>query len=226
MKTSTESSTLSLPSTMSESKELNGSVPALKSPDATDEEAGQVMDNEPERDPFLVGWDGPDDPANPQNWSLSLRVTHVAMVSAFALYALVVPSKPPSDSGSIRRLRLVHRNLAATMYAPGASQLEADFNITNTYVASLTVTIYILGFAIGPLFLAPLSELYGRLPMYHLANIFFLAFTLGCAFSTNTGMFLAFRFICGLAASIPLTIGGGTIADTMPPESRGLAVRL
>lgn len=116
------------------------------------------------------------------------------------------------------------RNLAATMFAPGAAELARDFRITNSTVETLTVSIYMLGFALGPLFIAPLSEIYGRLPVYHCCNTAYISFTIGCALSKNIGMFLAFRFIAGSAASGPLTIGGGTVADVIPPNQRGKAM--
>ncbi|KAI0149471.1 putative MFS transporter [Xylariaceae sp. FL1272] len=154
--------------------------------------------------PNVVDWESPDDPANPLNWAASKKNIHIAIVSLFSLNA----------------------NLAATMFAPGAAQLASDFGITSSTVEALTVSLYVLGFALGPLVLAPLSECYGRLPMYYFCNTVYLAFTIGCAFSTNTAMFLVFRFICGSAASGPLTIGGGTIADITPPETRGKAIAL
>jgi hypothetical protein len=136
---------------------------------------------------YIVDWDGSDDAANPRNWKQGTKTIQVLCVSAFTLYS----------------------NLAAVMFAPGAPDLVADFHITNTMVATLTVSIYILGFVIGPFFLASLSEIYGRLRLYHICNVVYLAFMVGCALSTNTAMFLVFRFICGCAASGPMTIGGG-----------------
>lgn len=93
-------------------------------------------------------------------------------------------------------------------------------------MASFTVTIYMLGFCFGPLFVAPLSEMYGRLKLYHICNVIYISFTIGCALSTNTAMFFVFRFICGCAAAAPMTIGGGTIADVVPPEGRGKAMAI
>lgn len=112
------------------------------------------------------------------------------------------------------------------MFAPGAEQLAKEFHIANSTVASMTVSLYVLGFAIGPLILAPLSELYGRLVIYHGCNSIYFAFTLGCALSTNTAMFLVFRFLCGCAAAGPMSIGGGSIADIYPQEQRGKAMAL
>lgn len=121
---------------------------------------------------------------------------------------------------------LTLRNLAATMFAPGAQELAAEFHVTNSTIEAFTVSIYVLGFALGPLILAPLSELYGRLVIYHFCNIFYFAFTLGCAFSTDITMFLVFRLICGCAASGPMSIGGGTVADITSQEKRGKAMAL
>ena len=156
------------------------------------------------QDPNLIDWDGPNDPQNPLNWSSFSRNIHVVLVSVFCLTA----------------------NLASTMFAPGAAALCKEFNVTNSTLAAFTVTIYVLGFAVGPLFVAPLSELYGRRIIYHVCNVIFLAFTLGCAASTDAPMFFVFRFICGCAASAPMTIGGGTIADVVPREKRGVAMAI
>ncbi|CAI7660119.1 unnamed protein product [Penicillium viridicatum] len=163
-----------------------------------------------------VDWDGPDDPANPLNWSQAKKNMHAIFVSVFTLYAHGFLSTGPGNC----------RNLAATMFAPGAEQLISEFHIANSTIEAMTVSIYVLGFAVGPLILAPLSEVHGRLVIYHICNIFYFAFTAGCAFSTNASMFLVFRFICGCAASGPMSIGDGTVADVTLPEERGKAMTL
>ncbi|KAF7155444.1 hypothetical protein CNMCM5623_007515 [Aspergillus felis] len=152
----------------------------------------------------VVDWVGPDDPANPLNWPKAKKKVQVIFVSIFTLYA----------------------NLAATMFAPGAAELANEFHLTNSTIEAFTVSIYVLGFALGPLLLAPLSELYGRLIIYHVCNLFYFAFTAGCAFSTDVAMFLVFRFICGCAASGPMSMGGGTVADVTSQEERGKAMAL
>ena len=112
------------------------------------------------------------------------------------------------------------------MFAPGAAALAKDFHITSRTVVTLTVSLYLAGFALGPMFIAPLSELYGRLVIYHTCNVTYIGFIIGCALSRNTGMFLVFRFLAGCASSGPLTVGGGTIADVVPPAQRGKAMSL
>jgi len=112
------------------------------------------------------------------------------------------------------------------MFAPGAAALAKEFHITSSTVTSLTVSIYLAGFAVGPMVVAPLSELYGRLVIYHTCNVVYIGFIIGCALSRNTGMFLVFRFLAGCASSGPLTVGGGTVADVVPPAQRGRAMSL
>jgi MFS family permease len=72
--------------------------------------------------------------------------------------------------------------------------------------------------------MAPLSELYGRLIVYHLSIATFIAFLLGCGRSESIISFLILRFIAGCAASSPSTIGGGTVADVIPVQERGAAM--
>lgn len=110
------------------------------------------------------------------------------------------------------------------MFAPGVSQVMDEFNNTNELLAALVVSIYVLGLAFGPLVLAPLSEVYGRLIIYSTCNILYVIFTVACAVSTNMDMLIVFRFLAGCMGSAPLAIGGGTIADLFPIHQRGLAL--
>lgn len=86
------------------------------------------------------------------------------------------------------------------------------FNETSNLMASFVVSVYILGFAIGPLMVGPMSELYGRMIVYHVCNLLFVVLTIVCAVSQSMGMLVAFRFLAGCVGAAPLTIGGGTIA--------------
>lgn len=74
--------------------------------------------------------------------------------------------------------------------------------------------------------MAPMSELYGRVMIYHVGNVLFIIFTAGCALSTNMNMLIAFRFLAGLVGAGPITIGGGTIADLTTIQQRGTAMSI
>ena len=45
------------------------------------------------------------------------------------------------------------------MFAPGVPQMMEEFHSTNLELASFVVSIYVLGYAFGPLVVAPISEL-------------------------------------------------------------------
>ncbi|KAH8698941.1 putative MFS multidrug transporter [Talaromyces proteolyticus] len=152
----------------------------------------------------LVSWNGADDPSNPHNWAKNKRWAHVIIISILALIT----------------------NMAPTMCAPGIKSIAADLNITSTVVSTLAITLYVLGVAIGPLLMAPLSEKYGRVPIYHIANIIFIAFLIGNALSQSAAQFMVFRFFSGCAGGTPMALGGGTIADITTIEQRAISMAL
>ncbi|KAI9039006.1 uncharacterized protein KD926_009990 [Aspergillus affinis] len=112
--------------------------------------------------------------------------------------------------------------LASSMMSPALGQIKAEFNDSTQTLITFTVSIYIISNAVGPLVLAPLSETYGRCWIYHAGNVMYTAFSAGCALSPNASALLALRLLAGLAGSIPVTTVGGTIADMVVPERRGL----
>lgn len=112
------------------------------------------------------------------------------------------------------------------MMAPGVPQLMQDLGSSSSTESTFVVSIFVLGFAFGPLIIAPLSELYGRLVVYHVCDILFVLFSAGCALSTSVAMLMAFRFLSGLTGVAVITCGSGSIADMMPPEQRGRAMSL
>lgn len=101
-----------------------------------------------------------------------------------------------------------------------------DFHSSSTLLATFVVSVYILGFAFGPLIVAPLSEHSGRAIVYNMCNVLFLIFNIASAVASNMALLVIFRFLCGVAGVTPTTIGSGTIADLMPAESRGKAMAL
>jgi multidrug resistance protein len=155
-------------------------------------------------DPDLVDWNSPDDPAKALNWPSKKKWGNIAVISSITF---LTP-------------------LASSMFAPGIPELMREFHSHNQTIASFVVSIYVLGYAIGPLIIAPLSELYGRLIIYHSCNVIFIIFTIACAVAPNVGSLLFFRLIEGCAGSAPLTIGGGSIADMIVQEKRGGALAI
>ncbi|KAF9043853.1 MFS general substrate transporter [Hymenopellis radicata] len=89
-------------------------------------------------------------------------------------------------------------------------------------IINLTVTCFVIGFGIGPLFFAPLSEVVGRTPMYCVSMFFYFIFTLPSALAQNAATLVVARQIAGLAASAPMCNVGGSVADIWCVEERGV----
>lgn len=112
------------------------------------------------------------------------------------------------------------------MVAPAIGAIAKDFGITNEIERALVLSIFVLAYAIGPLLLGPLSEIYGRIPVLQLSNLFYLVWNIGCGFAQTKGQLLAFRFLSGLGGSAPLALGGGILSDCWKPEERGKSISI
>jgi MFS family permease len=67
-----------------------------------------------------------------------------------------------------------------------------DLGITDSTIGALQVSIFLFGYAIGPLFLAPLSETYGRTIVTHIGNFIFVAFSIGAGFAQTVSILSCF----------------------------------
>ena len=112
------------------------------------------------------------------------------------------------------------------MVAPALSTIATEFGITNEVESQLVLSIFILAYAIGPLFLGPLSEIYGRVPVLQLSNLVYLVFNIACGVSKTKGQMIAFRFLSGLGGSAPLALGGGVLSDCWRADERGRAISI
>ncbi|KAJ5125673.1 major facilitator superfamily domain-containing protein [Penicillium atrosanguineum] len=106
----------------------------------------------------------------------------------------------------------LERFLTSSIVAPAAARIVSEYHVEAPILSSMITTIYVLGFLsqnqFGPLFLSPLSELYGRRPILNFANAFFTLCHIGCALAPNIGVFLAFRILSGIGGSVTLSVGG------------------
>lgn len=116
--------------------------------------------------------------------------------------------------------------MAPTICVPGINEVAADFAVHSETTKTLAITLYSLGLAIGPLFLSPLSETHGRLPVYHSTNAVFVVLLVATALSKDMAQFIVFRVLSGLVGGTPMALGGGTIADITVPQNRALAMAL
>ncbi|KXH29802.1 SPX domain-containing protein [Colletotrichum simmondsii] len=143
------------------------------------------------------------EPFDPVLWSSKKKWTHVLVV---AFITCVTP-------------------LASAVYTPALDQVIGDFKIEdNPTLADLTVSAYVLGFSAGPLLLAPLSETFGKKPVYQVCNVVLLACNLACMVAPSAEWLIVFRFLAGCAGASPITQGTGTATDVMTKEKRARAM--
>ena len=116
----------------------------------------RTRSNRSVKDPNLVTWEGEDDPKSPKNWRYSRKWAATIIVSCFTFISPV----------------------SSSMVAPALPAMARSLDITSEIEESLILSIFVLAYAIGPLFLGPMSEIYGRVIVLQLANLFYLVFNL------------------------------------------------
>jgi multidrug resistance protein len=107
------------------------------------------------------------------------------------------------------------------MFAPSVEAVLTEFHTSSADLGIFIVSSFLLGYVFGPLFIAPMSELYEILPVYHISTLGFILFNVACAKSTNFPMIIVFRIMSGVCGCTPLTLGPGSIADMFRKEVRG-----
>ena len=64
-----------------------------------------------------------------------------------------------------------------------------------------------------------MSELYGRLPVWHVSSVLFVVCSIAAALSTSLNMMIAFRFLNGVAC--PIVLSSAIVSDLFRLEERG-----
>jgi multidrug resistance protein len=149
-------------------------------------------------DPFLVAFSGHHDVLDPKNWPSRRKwaVTDVLSATGF------------------------NRIMVSTIIAPALPLIARELSMTTTQ-AVMAMSIYILATAIGPLFIGPLSEVYGRAPILHVSGVWFLVWNIVCGFANTKEVLIAARFLAGFGASSINALAGGVMGDIWRPEQRG-----
>lgn len=166
----------------------------------TDIEKHTALASGPETtaDRFELTFDGPTDSTNPLNWPKRTKWT-VTLVLAIIFFNNIMVS---------------------TIVAPAITSISDELHMTSMepYMA---YSIYALATAVGPLLIGPLSEIYGRRPVLHASNMWFLGWNIVCGFAHSKGLLIASRFLAGIGASAIFALSGGVLGDIWTPEDRG-----
>lgn len=150
-----------------------------------DAEKGHSTDKQ-----FEVRFDGDSDPMNPRSFSKFRKWVIVLIVSASSTCV----------------------TCASSMYTLTYGQITMEFHISRV-VATLGLSLFVMGLGLGPMLLGPLSEFYGRRPIYIVSFACFMIWLIPCAVAKNVETELVSRFIDGFAGSAFLSVAGGTVGD-------------
>ncbi|WP_420224033.1 multidrug effflux MFS transporter [Pigmentiphaga litoralis] len=121
----------------------------------------------------------PDTPPLPAS-----RATLNPATTAFILFLGALAALPP---------------LSIDMGLPGLGQVQESLNATANQ-ATMTLSLFLLGFAIAPLVLGPLADRFGRRPILLWGVAVFTVAGLGCAMAPSIGSLLGFRVLQGIGA--------------------------
>ncbi|KAJ3110000.1 hypothetical protein HK100_003179 [Physocladia obscura] len=114
--------------------------------------------------------------------------------------------------------------ITSSMVAPALPFLAADLDFTSTIEIEMSLSIFVLAFALGPLILAPLSEVYGRRKILLFSMAFFTIFNSACGAAQSKTQMLLFRFMAGIGGSAPVAISGSIVSDTFVRSEMGAAM--
>ncbi|TYZ29752.1 multidrug effflux MFS transporter [Selenomonas caprae] len=102
--------------------------------------------------------------------------------------------------------------LSTDMYLPALPTVQTDLGISAS-LAQLTLTMTIIGMAIGQIFTGPLSDRYGRRGPLFIGMILFILATAGCVWAQDIRLFLLCRFLAGFAGASGIVIARAIARD-------------
>ncbi|CAP99025.1 hypothetical protein E8E15_003350 [Penicillium rubens] len=157
----------------------------------------------PEREDYVVEFDGPNDPLYPLNWPLK-RKCYISAILAFTSICSTFDS---------------------AVFSASSNNVSSYFSV-GLEVAVLSSSLYIIGYASGPLIWAPLSELKGRRLPIIVAMFGFGVFNIAVAVAKDLQTLMICRFFCGIFGSCPLAVVAAVFSDIWDNRTRGVAIAM
>ncbi|KAI6709196.1 hypothetical protein JHW43_008263 [Diplocarpon mali] len=166
-------------------------------PNHTPDESAPLLQNGHEHQERQLLKIGKEDDAHPRAWSKCEKRTNIAVIASMSILS----------------------PLASSMFAPGIEQIAKSLHASpNGVIGCQTGFVVMLG--IGPLLLAPLSETFGRKPLYLTCFTIFTLLQIPTALAKSLPMLISLRTIAGFFGSVGIANGGGTISDMYGPSER------
>ncbi|KAJ0166271.1 putative transporter [Colletotrichum tanaceti] len=151
---------------------------------------------------FIVDWLGPGDKGHPRNlatprkWLITLTL---------ALYVLST-------------------TFSSSVFSAAAGVTAAEYDTTVQTMVFGGTSLFMLGFAVGPIIFGPLSERYGRRRPLMTGYVAFAILQLPAANAQSLSTIFVSRFFQGVFGAAPSAILSGALADIWTPKQRGFAM--
>ncbi|CAK7266444.1 hypothetical protein SEPCBS119000_002032 [Sporothrix epigloea] len=143
-----------------------------------------------ENETSIVAWNE-NDPENPYNWSKTRKI------------AILITTM----------INIINSTMGSALPSNDVQAMTKEWHVTSTTQMVLPVSIYLVGYIVGPLVWAPLSEQYGRKMLVLVGFMIFMVWTMACALAPSWSAFLVFRLLTGIFASAPMAVVSGILAD-------------
>ncbi|KAL4935319.1 hypothetical protein BDV06DRAFT_217518 [Aspergillus oleicola] len=143
------------------------------------------------------------DPSLPQNWTETRKWLILIVLSLMSLMV----------------------NMSLVICYPASSAIAREFSNYDNFLSVFFITVPNIGEIIAPLYIGPLSERLGRVPVCHFFNLSFLIFTMISGFSNSFAMVIVFRFLAGASVS-SICLNPAITGDLFTIEERGSAMSL
>ncbi|KAH7123442.1 major facilitator superfamily transporter [Dactylonectria estremocensis] len=116
--------------------------------------------------------------------------------------------------------------LAGNIYLPALPILEKEFNASATMI-NVTVSVFMLTFAIAPMFWSSFADVKGRRPLYIISlAIYIVANVLSAAVPANYAALIILRIVQAFGSAAVVSMGAGTVADVTEPSKRAFAMSI
>ncbi|KAH8887268.1 putative MFS multidrug transporter [Thozetella sp. PMI_491] len=119
----------------------------------------------------------------------------------------------------------VFASFASSSYAPAKAQLVAEWGVSPV-AALVGITTFTTGFALAPMVLAPMSEVWGRKPLFISTGLILVLCQIWCALTRSYAGMLVARFFAGVGSSTYSSMVGGVISDIYGPTERNTPMSL
>jgi DHA1 family multidrug resistance protein-like MFS transporter len=158
----------------------------------------------PEEAITMVTWYSEDDPDNPQNWSLKKKLSIGPLILVYTISVYI-----------------------GSMYTASIPDITSIFGVSET-AAALGLALYVVGYDVGPLLFAPLSEMpsIGRNPPYIYTYIIFVGLSIATALIENFAGLLVLRFLLGFFGAPALANAGASYGDFFGSEQMPYVIAL